>query len=111
MGPRLKTEIWVKAHMRRCRVDGLDAYLRHRGHAEAGGILLKIARFAEGCELLEPTTGMNGARAWMRTSGPAPVDDARAEETIARRLARDPDLWVVEIEDPEGRHSLDEPVV
>jgi len=39
------------------------------------------------------------------------VDDARAEEMIARRLARDPDLWVVEIEDPEGRHSLDEPVV
>jgi len=29
---------------------------------------------------------------------------------VERALARDPDLWVVEIEDAEGRHFLTEPV-
>lgn len=111
MSPRLKTEIWIKAHIRRCRVAGIDAYLRHRGHAEAGGILLKIDHFAAGCELLEPTTGLDGERVWMRISGHAAVTSARAEEVIARRRAHDPDLWVVEIEDPNDAHSLDEPII
>jgi len=111
MQARLKAEIWIKAHIRRCYALDMPAYLRHRGDPDAGGILVKINRFEAGCELLEPMMDMHGGRAWMRASGPAPVEETAAEEAISRRLKTDPDLWVIEIEDREGRHELDEPVL
>ncbi len=107
---RLKAEIWAAAHIRRCNAMGLGAFLRHRGAAVGGGILLKINRFEKGCELLEPMTRLDGTRIWMRLGGTDGLDDASAEAKIARRLASDPDLWVIEIEDREGRHQLDEPI-
>ena len=49
---------------------------------------------------------MTGARAWVTyAEGPEPEVDA----AIARAMARDPDLWVIEVESREGRTLLDEP--
>ncbi|GEQ97589.1 hypothetical protein JCM17844_12260 [Iodidimonas gelatinilytica] len=109
--PRLKSELWIKAHIRRCQALDLEAFLRHRGDVDAGGILLKINGFNRGSQLLEPTMAMDGGRAWIKSTGPQPVDDRHVEEMIEKRLARDRDLWVLEIEDPHGRHQLDEPIL
>ena len=37
--------------------------------------------------------------------------EADAEARIAREIKFDPDLWIVEIEDRQGRTFVDEPVV
>ena len=48
---------------------------------------------------------MCGARVWeVLATGPEPDVDA----AIARQRGFDPDLWVIEVEDREGRHLLDE---
>jgi hypothetical protein len=52
-----------------------------------------------------------GNRAWMRGTGAAPVADADAEAYIQRQRKRDPDLWVIEIEDRRGLFQPDEPIV
>ena len=41
---RLKSEIWVKAYLRRCAVAGIDAVLLRRGDVDAGAIYIKVSR-------------------------------------------------------------------
>ena len=50
----------------------------------------------------------DGERFWMQPAGAKPEADLDAY--IARTVRIDPDVWVVEIEDVEGRHFLVEPV-
>ncbi len=108
--PRLKAEFVVKALIQRCQSAGAMAMVVRRGDADAGTLLLKINTLDGSAVVLAPGYDLEGERIWRRASGDAPVEDADAEAYIARALTRDPDIWVVEIEDREGRHFLDDPV-
>jgi hypothetical protein len=44
-------------------------------------------------------------------AGAPPVAEAEADAYIARHVARDPDVWVLEIEDRKGQYQLDGKVV
>jgi hypothetical protein len=110
MTARLKAGIWVAAYMQTVRLQGGFAYLTQRGAEEAGSVLIRFEQPDRRYVVLSPGYGMDGDRTWMRATGPEPVSAADAESYIQRRLKTDPDLWVVEIEDREGRHFLNEPV-
>ena len=111
MVPRIKADIWVAAEIRRCRVAGIDAYLVRRGDEHAGAILIKHNRLDGDCTVYTPTSSPDGGRAWSRGTGEAPVPEADADAYIARQRGYDPDLWVLEIEDPKGEWILAEPVI
>ena len=47
---------------------------------------------------------------WMVVAGDGEIPEDEAQAYTAREMGRDRDLWVLEIEDPEGRYELDGPV-
>lgn len=104
--PRLKTEIWVKALIRRCTVDGIFAAVVRHGDDTSGSTLVKINRLNGSAYVLAPARQASGEGIWMRGTGPQDVSEPDADAYIARSVSFDPDLWVVEIEDAEGRHFL-----
>ena len=104
---RLKTELRVQAWLRRCAVAGLMATIARKGDADAGALFLKVNRFAAGCQVFSGVTGPDGVSAWLRATGPAPVSEKDADTYLARQSKYDPDLWVLEIEDPKAQFVLD----
>ena len=111
MEPRLKAEIWVMAYIRRCFAQNIPAMVVRRGDETAGSVLVKLNRFESGCTVFERTFDMDGRRAWMRATGPELVTEAEADAWIAKQSAFDPDIWVIEVEDREGRHLLEDTIV
>jgi len=110
---RLKSAIWVAAYVRRCNGEGAFAAVRRRGAEEAGAIFIKLNRLDGTAELFGPApqSAFDEAhptdRAFVRSLGDAPVPEAKVEERIAREVRFDPDAWIIEAEDKEGRHFLD----
>mgnify|MGYP003763648231 CR=1 FL=1 len=105
----LSTDIWVAALIRRVELAGAFAVVARKGDARAGSVLVKVLHRGDGTTRLysEATRG-DGERVWIRPA--LSEDEADLDRYIERALRIDPDLWVVEIEDREGRHFLTEPV-
>ena len=80
-----------------------------KGDARAGAVLVKaVDRKAGTSRLYAEATRGDGERFWMQ---PLKSDFEPDLDAYADRATRiDPDLWVVEIEDREGRHFLTEAV-
>lgn len=105
----LSSDIWVGALIRRAEQGGAFAAVARKGDPRAGAVLVKaINRRAGTAELYSEALNGQGERIWMQ---PAPGrGEPDLDAYIERAVRRDPDLWVVEIEDAEGRHFLVETV-
>jgi hypothetical protein len=109
---RLKSEIWIKALIRRCDLAAIPIAVVARGDGDAGAILLKLnGGVAEGCSVLTQARGQDGELLWMRATGPVSVAEADADAYIGRQRQRDPDIWVVEIEHREAGNVVDGKIV
>jgi len=51
--------------------------------------------------VLSQVRAADGALAWMRGTGTAPVDQEAADTYVARQLRFDPDIWVLEFDAPD----------
>lgn len=106
---RLTSEFWVSAYLRRCHLEGAYALIRRRGSAQAGAILIVIDRLDGANDVYAPApqSEMEDSRARVFEKIADGVDGLAVEERIARELKFDPDIWIVAVEDREGRAFLD----
>jgi hypothetical protein len=98
--PRIKAGMWVQMALRMGQQDGRYGTVIRRGDADAGGVLV-VLRGRQGVCVLSQIRGAEGELEWLRATGPAPVEQAKADDYIARQLRFDPDLWVLEFEAPD----------
>ncbi len=107
----LKTDFWASALIRRAQIGGAFAGVVRKGDTDAGAVLVKVATLNRKARLYAPARNGDGARVWLDLSaGTLGDDEAEVDAAIRKRMEKDPDLWVIEVEDKWGRHFLDEPV-
>lgn len=107
MPREIAASLWVSALLRRASVAGAFATIVHRGDEDRGDVLVKVTRARGEAVLYAPAFNPDGPTEFEQLSA---EDEAGVDALIGKRLKMDRDLWVIEIEDREGRHFLTEKV-
>jgi hypothetical protein len=104
---RLIADIWVSAYLTRLRLIEIPAFVVKRGDNTAGAVLVKLNTLdGSACCYQRSFDLMTGDRKWMVL---VEGEEASVDVSISKQCSFDPDLWVIEVEDRQGRHLLDEP--
>jgi len=105
----IPTDIWVSALIRRANLEGAFAVVSRRGDARAGAVLVRVWNHRERTmTLYSEALDAEGRSVWIRPT--RSNLEADVAEFVERAVGRDPDIWIVDIEDRDGRHFLVEPV-
>ena len=109
---RLKSIIWAKAYIRRCATAGASAFVVRHGDDDAGAIFIKVSNL-DGCATLYGPAPMSltpepSDRQWAVHLQPDRDAERAIDAYLAQQYAFDRDIWVIEVEDPKGRHFLDD---
>lgn len=107
---RLRSDIWVSWLLRRAEADGAYVTVARKGAPEAGAIIIVLDRRDGTFDLLAPAPQAtfdepSPERVFERLLDRA--DSAAIEGRLAQEVRFDADLWVVEIEDRQGRPFVD----
>jgi hypothetical protein len=98
MSGTLPTVLLVSALLKRVNDAGGMGMVRARGEPSSGSILLILNDNEGNTQVLERALGPTGQPALI-PAGPADTSDTPARESYwQRRRARDPDLWVIELD-------------
>lgn len=105
----LSSDIWVAALIRRAEIAGANAAVVKRGDTRAGTVIVKAYDTStRQARLYTEAFGTDGERLWIQ---PVKSDfENELDDYVTRQRGYDPDIWVVEIEDRQGRHFITEKV-
>lgn len=107
---RVTSGLFVAALLRRSFGAGAFAAVLRRGAEEAGAVFVTVDRLDRTIDLYGPAPqsayeDRPTERLFRRLVEAGPAEEVNAR--IAREAKFDPDIWVVAIEDREGRSFLD----
>ena len=111
MAPRLRTDFWVAALRRRAEAAGAFVSIARRGAEEAGVIFVRVDRRDGRFDLYGPAPqsvfdeDSVRDRLFNRIVHEAGEEGARAR--VEQEIKFDPDLWIVDIEDRQGRPFIE----
>jgi len=97
MSARLPSDLLVAAMLRRVQQAGGYATVLAKGDAQAGSVLVIGVERGADPHIWERGSGPDGSIVLIDSTPPGDVD-----EYWRRRRARDPDLWVIELDVPNS---------
>ena len=102
MTPRLKSDLWVSALIRRAQGLGAFATVLRKGDDQAGIVLIIIRRGSD-LAYYTPERNLSGERVWWKNTM---TNQTELDERLNRRVDEDPDIWIVEIESDKSAEML-----
>ena len=107
MNARLTTDVWVSAYLTRLRLIDIPVFVTRKGDPTAGSVIVKLNTLDGQARAFQRQFDlMSGERTWVTLAeGP----EADVDASLTKQASFDPDLWVIEVEDKQGRHLLDDP--
>ena len=104
--PRLTSAMMVSAFLRLANQDGGFAAIVSKGDPTSGAVLVQLLEKGRFIGLFERLLDPSGQYLWNRS---IPQDIEKKEEIAeyySRRKARDPDLWLIELDVPNAERFI-----
>jgi hypothetical protein len=96
--PRLATHMRVSALVRQMAEQGDFATVLHKGDPVAGALLLLTREKGRNPRVFEQFPAAGGTRKWEAVASQHIENEEKLSEYLDRRLLRDPDLWILELD-------------
>lgn len=104
---RLPVHLWIDAQLAILNGRGIFYYVTQKGERNSGLILLKLNGLCGFCSVLIQQRDLEGNLCWMHAFDKEQVEECDADQYIQRSINRDPDLWVIEIEDRDMQNPFE----
>ena len=101
---RLTTSILVSSALRQSQANGIFAAVLRQGDEQAGTIFVEVEIDSAQSSLYGRRVGFDGEYEWICLTGEVPVSAADAAERLKKESDRDPDCWIICVQDPKGRN-------
>ena len=105
MSLRLTTESWISAYRKRLQLAEIPAFITAKGDGTSGAVLVKLNTLDGNAKLFHRSYDVDFKQVWCELVA-GPENDV--DNSISEQHRFDPDLWVIEVEDRNGRHLLDD---
>ena len=104
IGNRLSSRIWVQAYGKHLAKEGIPYYILRKGHETSGSILIKVTLSPDCVRLYHSVSTSFGDVQWDLL---ADGNHADIERNLEKQISFDSDLWIIEVEEKEGRCLLE----
>jgi hypothetical protein len=88
----------VSAFIRRAAADGGFATVLHKGDAISGSIMVVGLVRGANPRIYEKFPSLTGKSVWQTLRSDASLDTDSVQEIVTKRIQRDRDLWVIELD-------------
>jgi len=100
----LRTGLWVKAYLRILDRFNIPAFVIARGDPDLGSVMVKVTDRDGNARIMQRGYDMSADRdRWMVVNE---GEDSEVDVILGRHRQRDADMWILEIESPDGEHHL-----
>ena len=101
---RLKSRIRVQALIRHFDRQNISAVVRRSGDGDAGALLIVIDRREGRPSILSEVRNLDGALEWSERQL---AENEDLPEILEKQADFDPDIWIIDIDDPDSRVTID----
>lgn len=106
MDARLPPHIEASALIRRAQAEGGFAAVLHKGHAEAGTLLIVLTENGTNTRAYERMPQVDGDRIWSLLKTEDAENKQEFQEYLDRRRRQDDDLWIIELDVAGGERLI-----
>lgn len=105
----LPTGLWVEGKLAELSQNCIPFYYIQKGNHASGLVMLKLNGLEGACRLItQQRNFMTDQLEWVSVQSDESIDESAADAYIQRTIARDPDIWVIEIEDRAMNNPFEE---
>lgn len=86
-----------------CSQRNQPVYIKKKGDPDAGVIFLHLNKLDGTNELFTQIREIEGILNWLPVGDKGRLNDIEIDEYLAKQEVYDPDIWIIEVEDPKDK--------
>ena len=101
---RLKSDFIISVALQKANRMAISAFIRKKGDPDAGAIFLELETDKNSVQLLHRRFDFDENQIWECLNKDQPLPAYIISEQIEREITRDPDCWVISVQDNQARN-------